>query len=49
MFKSERAAGLAFAQARGFGTVCAWDGNKPIASPLPARRAPRFMLRVAIH
>lgn len=35
MFKSDRAAGLAFAQARGFGTVCAWDGKKPIASPLP--------------
>lgn len=35
MFKSDRAAGLAFAQARGFGTVCAWNGNKPIASPLP--------------
>ena len=35
MFKPDRAAGLAFAQARGFGTVCAWDGNKPIASSLP--------------
>ena len=35
MFRSERAAALAFAQARGFGTVCAWDGAKPIASPLP--------------
>jgi transcriptional regulator len=35
MFKSDRAAGLAFAEARGFGTVCAWDGKKPIASPLP--------------
>ena len=35
MFKSDRAASLAFAQARGFGTVCAWDGNKPIASSLP--------------
>lgn len=35
MFKSDRAAGLAFAQARGFGTICAWDGKKPIASPLP--------------
>ena len=35
MFKSDRAAGLAFAEARGFGTVCAWDGSKPIASPLP--------------
>jgi len=35
MFKSDRAASLAFAEARGFGTVCAWDGNKPIASSLP--------------
>jgi transcriptional regulator len=35
MFKSDRAAALAFAEARGFGTICAWDGHKPIASPLP--------------
>ena len=35
MFKSDRAASLAFAEARGFGTVCAWDGDKPIASSLP--------------
>jgi transcriptional regulator len=35
MFKADRAASLAFAQARGFGTVCAWDGSKPIASALP--------------
>ena len=35
MFKSDRATSLAFAEARGFGTVCAWNGNKPIASPLP--------------
>ena len=35
MFKSDRAASLAFAQARGFGLACAWDGAKPIASPLP--------------
>ena len=35
MFKPDRAASLAFAQARGFGTVCAWDGGKPIASSLP--------------
>jgi transcriptional regulator len=34
-FKSDRAASLAFAQARGFGAVCAWDGEKPIASWLP--------------
>ena len=35
MFKSDRAASLAFAQARGFGLVCAWDGNRPVASSLP--------------
>ena len=35
MFKPERAASLAFAETRGFGTVCAWDGSKPIASSLP--------------
>jgi transcriptional regulator len=35
MFKTDRAASLAFAEARGFGTVCAWDGAKPIASLLP--------------
>jgi transcriptional regulator len=34
-FKPDRAAALAFAAARGFGTVCAWDGAKPIASALP--------------
>ena len=35
MFKSDRAASLAFAQARGFGLACAWDGNRPVASSLP--------------
>jgi transcriptional regulator len=35
MFKTDRAAALAFAEARGFGTVCAFNGKKPIASPLP--------------
>jgi transcriptional regulator len=35
MFKSDRAASFAFAEARGFGTVCAWDGKRPIASALP--------------
>ena len=34
-FKPDRAASLGFAEARGFGTVCAWDGHKPIASSLP--------------
>jgi transcriptional regulator len=35
MFRPDRAASLAFAQARGFGTVCAWDGGQPVASSLP--------------
>ena len=35
MFKPDRAASLAFAQARGFGTVTAWDDRKPVASSLP--------------
>ena len=34
-FKPDRAASLAFAEARGFGLACAWDGAKPIASSLP--------------
>ncbi len=34
-FKPDRAASLAFAEARGFGTVCAWDGGRPVASSLP--------------
>ena len=35
VFKPDRAASLAFAQARGFGTVCAFDGSQPVASSLP--------------
>jgi transcriptional regulator len=35
MFKPDRAASLAFAQARGFGTVCVFDGSQPVASSLP--------------
>jgi len=35
MFKPDRAASLAFAQGRGFGTVTAWDGRRPVASSLP--------------
>jgi transcriptional regulator len=34
-FQPDRAASLAFAEGRGFGTFCAWGGNKPIASLLP--------------
>src|SRR6266436_9417158 len=55
MFKPDRAAGLAFAQARGFGTACAWNGSKPIASALPfylsyaADGTPHAMFHVARH
>jgi transcriptional regulator len=35
IFQQDRAASLAFAEARGFGTVCAWNGSRPIASSLP--------------
>jgi transcriptional regulator len=34
-FKPDRAASLAFAQARGFGLFCASDAARPIASSLP--------------
>ncbi len=34
-FKSDRAKAIAFAQARGFGTMCAFDGARPVASALP--------------
>ncbi|MEA2884051.1 MAG: transcriptional regulator [Bradyrhizobium sp.] len=34
-FQPHRAASLAFAAARGFGTVCAHDGTRPVASALP--------------
>jgi transcriptional regulator len=34
-FRADRAASLAFAEARGFGTVCAFDGKKPVGSQLP--------------
>ena len=35
MFRPERAQSLAFAEARGFGTACAFDGERPIASLMP--------------
>ena len=49
MFKPDRAASLAFAQARGFGTVCAWDGARPIASSLPFYLAMRMTARHGRH
>src|SRR3569832_875576 len=35
MFKSDRAASLSFAEERGFGTICAWNGTRPKTSQLP--------------
>jgi transcriptional regulator len=35
LFKQDRAASLAFAEERGFGTICAWNGSRPVASLLP--------------
>jgi transcriptional regulator len=55
MFKPDRAAMFAFAEARGFGTACAWDGSKPIASSLPffldyaADGTPQALFHVARH
>jgi transcriptional regulator len=34
-FQSDRTACLAFAGARGFGTVCAFDGETPVAATVP--------------
>jgi transcriptional regulator len=34
-FKQDHAASLKFAQERGFGTICAWNDARPIASLLP--------------
>ena len=54
-FKPDRAASLAFAQARGFGLVCAWDGARPVASPVPFYLSfaddgtPRALFHVARH
>ena len=55
VFKPDRAASLAFAEARGFGMACAWDGAKPIASALPFYLGhaddgtPRVLFHVARH
>ena len=54
-FKPDRAASLKFAGERGFGTMCAFDGHKPVASPLPfyltyaADGTPQAAFHVARH
>jgi len=55
MFKTDRAASLGFAEARGFGTACAWDGRKPTGSAVPfylsyaADGTPMALFHVARH
>jgi len=55
VFKPDRAESLAFAEARGFGIACAWDGTRPVASALPfyltyaADGTPRALFHVARH
>ncbi|MBR0693015.1 FMN-binding negative transcriptional regulator [Bradyrhizobium lablabi] len=55
VFKPDRAASLEFAETRGFGIACAWDGAKPIASALPFYLTyaddgtPRALFHVARH
>ena len=55
MFKQDRAASLAFAQERGFGTICAWNGARPVASLLPfylnhaGDGTPQALFHVARH
>ncbi|MGY8678661.1 FMN-binding negative transcriptional regulator [Bradyrhizobium sp. UFLA05-153] len=54
-FKQDRAASLKLADERGFGTFCAWDGTRPIASQLPfyvsyaADGTPQVAFHVARH
>lgn len=54
-FKQDRAASLKFAEERGFGTMCAFDGHKPVASLLPfyltyaADGTPQAAFHVARH
>jgi transcriptional regulator len=54
-FKPDRAASLAFTGTRGFGLVCAWDGERPVASSLPFHLTsadegtPRALFHVARH
>lgn len=54
-FKQDRAASLKLADSRGFGTICAFDGKKPVASSLPfyltyaADGTPQAAFHVARH
>lgn len=51
LFKQDRTASLEFAEERGFGMVCAWNGVRPIASSLPfyLRHADDGALQVLFH
>jgi len=54
-FKQDHAASIKFAEERGFGTICAWNGARPIASLLPfylshaADGTPEVLFHVARH
>lgn len=54
-FKQDRAASLKLADMRGFGTICVFDGKKPVASSLPfyltysADGTPQAAFHVARH
>lgn len=55
LFRADRAESLGFAEAQGFGLICAWDRTKPVASQLPfylsyaADGSPRALFHVARH
>jgi transcriptional regulator len=51
VFKQDRTANLAFAEERGFGSICAWNGTRPIASLVPfyLSHAPDGTLEVLFH
>ncbi len=42
-FEPDRAASLAFVDARGFGVFCAYDGGKPVASSLAVNGADAYV------
>lgn len=51
LFKQDQTASLGFAEERGFGMVCAWNGARPIASLLPfyLSQAPGGALKALFH
>ena len=51
LFKQDQTASLEFAEERGFGMVCAWNGARPIASLLPfyLSQVPDGALKALFH